>query len=157
MVETGILSNNMKSSLSNAILGHIYWHPPLIRHYTKSWPYYRLWPYNRLWLYNLIPRGFRRTFVLSVFSQQRKLIPPDTRPCPILDMYVLKCWYMSLLNLSWVRALTFEHHLVLVFCLEHTVQSRRIVFSCCFYIIVPSMFHFHVQLSLRSYTKLNTF
>ena len=34
---------------------HIQWHPPLIKHFTKSWPCYRIGPYYRFWRYYLIP------------------------------------------------------------------------------------------------------
>ena len=37
------------SQMSQDILGHDYiqWHPPLIRHFTKSWPCYRTGPFYR--------------------------------------------------------------------------------------------------------------
>ena len=55
------------------ILGHdhIQWHPPLIRHFTKSWPCYRTGPYHRVWRYYLIPGDFHWTFATDAASQQR--------------------------------------------------------------------------------------
>ena len=48
-----ISSNIMKplSQMLHDILGldHIQWHPPLISHFTKSWPCYRTGPYYRFW------------------------------------------------------------------------------------------------------------
>ena len=48
MVATGMLLNKTKTPLPNVAcnLGTWpQWHPPLIRHYTNSWPSYRAWPY----------------------------------------------------------------------------------------------------------------
>ena len=47
------------SQVLHDILGHdhIQWYPPLIRHFTNSWPYYRTGSYCRFWRYYLIPSG----------------------------------------------------------------------------------------------------
>ena len=79
----GDLIKNYEVSLSqilHGILGHdhIQRHPPLIRHFTKSWPCYRAAPYYRLVPYYQILGGFPRTFALDAASQQIMLSPPDT-------------------------------------------------------------------------------
>ena len=73
------------SQISHDILGHdhLQWHPPLIRHFTKSWSCYRTEPYHRFWRYYLIPVGFHGAFDTIAASQQRTLTPPDTWSCPI--------------------------------------------------------------------------
>ena len=78
------------SQMSHDILGHyhIQWHPPLIRHFTLTWLYYRTRPYYSLWRHYLIPGGFHRTFATGAASQQRTLIPSDTWSCPILDLHL---------------------------------------------------------------------
>ena len=64
---------------------HIQWHPPLIRHFTKPWPYYRTGPYYHFWRYYLIPGGIHRIFATDAACQQTTLTPPDTWSCPIWD------------------------------------------------------------------------
>ena len=54
----GFLSKMLHDILGHA---HIQWHPPFIRHFTKSWPCYRTGPYYRFWRYYLIPGGVHRT------------------------------------------------------------------------------------------------
>ena len=58
------------SQMLHAILGHyhIQWHPPLMKHVTKLWPYYRLSPYHQ------IPGSFHRTFETGAASEQRALL-----------------------------------------------------------------------------------
>ena len=70
---------------------HIQWLPPMIRHFTKSWPCYQIWPFNRFWRYYLIPGNFYRTFATGAASQQRTLTSPDTWSCPIWDLHLFNC------------------------------------------------------------------
>ena len=75
------------SQMLHVILGHdhIKWHPPLIRHFTKSWPFYPTRLYYRFWCNFLIPGGFNRTFATGAASQQRTLTPWS---CPIWDLHL---------------------------------------------------------------------
>ena len=88
------------SQMLHDILGQ--WDPPLIRHFTKSWPCYRSRPYYRLDVY-LIPGGFQRTFATYAASQQRMLTHPVTWSCPISDFHVFSYWDHSFINLSCLR------------------------------------------------------
>ena len=67
---------------------HIQWHPPLIRHFTQSWPWYRTRPYHRFLRYYLIPGGFHRTFATGAASQEKTLTPSDTWSCPTWDLHL---------------------------------------------------------------------
>ena len=84
MVDTGILSNNMKFPLTN-----IKWH-------SVTWPYTMTTPYwsdvvpNSTFYQNLC--GFHRTFATGVACRHGTLIPPDTWSCPIWDLQMFFCW-----------------------------------------------------------------
>ena len=77
--------------------------PQLIRHFDKSWLWYRTGLFNRLWRYYLILGGFYRTFVTGAASKQRTLTPPDAWSCHIWDLHLFLCWDHSLQSLSYFQ------------------------------------------------------
>ena len=70
---------------------HIQWHPPLLGHYTNSWPLL-IWTLLTNLTFYLIVQGFHRTYATGAACQQRTLTPPDTWSCPTLG---LACVLMS--------------------------------------------------------------
>ena len=88
VVNMGISSNIIKSpsprcymTLWDMII-YIQWHPPLIRHFTKSWPCYRTGPYYRFWRYYLIPGGFHRTLQRVQLANRWRLLLRTPGPVP---------------------------------------------------------------------------
>ena len=70
---------------------HIQWHPPLIGHYTNSWPLL-IWTLLSNLTFYLIVQGFHRTYAMDAACQQRTLTPPGTWSGPTLG---LACVLMS--------------------------------------------------------------
>ena len=92
MVDTGILSNNMKFPLTD-----VKWH-------SVTWPYTMTTPYwsdcvPNSTFYRIL-RGFHRTFATGVACRQGTLTPPDTCPVPLGLAYVLLVETNSFPNLS---------------------------------------------------------
>ena len=105
------------SQMLHDILGHnhIQWHPPLIKHFTKSWACYRTGSYYRFWRYYLILGAFHRTFATGAASLYRTLNPRDTWSYPIL---------------------------VLVFVLMLRLFIRELVMSTDLFTDIPRYFYF---------------
>ena len=117
-----------KDSMLHDILGHdhIQWHPRLISHFNKSWPYYQTWPYHRFWRYYLIPGGFHRTFAKIAASQMRRLTPPD-----IWDLNSFLCFNLdhSFLNLPCLRTFwdsNIPRYMYLYFAWDKITVIRRV-------------------------------
>ena len=89
---------------------HIYWHPHLIRHYIYLWPYYRTGAYYWLWYYYQVP------IAMGAASEQRTLTPPDTRSCPIWDLYLFLSLDHFLLNFLCFRTSNFYYPSILRCC-----------------------------------------
>ena len=84
MVDTGILSNNMKFPSHKCLMTFfdltIYNDNPLLIRLCTELDF----------LPNL--SGFHRTFALGVACRQGTLTPPDTWSCPIWDLQMFFCW-----------------------------------------------------------------
>ena len=127
MVDMEISSKIMKSPLENGTWysgtwSSIQWHPPLIRHFTISWPCYRTGPYYRFWCYNLIPGDFHTTlqrvrlllllplFCIPPLEYYRRLANRGRlliqTPGPV-SIWTCICsnWDHSLLSLSCLRTI----------------------------------------------------
>ena len=113
---------------------HIQWHPPMIGHYTDSWPLL-IWTLLPNLTFNLIVQGIHRTYATGAACQQRTLTPPDTWSCPHFGTCM--CSNVET-NLSWTclvsGLLNFEHPSVLFFCLLATPTDRpkSIGITCVF-------------------------
>ena len=100
MVNIGILSKNIRSSLSQIFHDmkehDRKWYHPLIRHYINLRPGYRTEPYYRIGPYNQILGGFHRTLAMGATSRQKTVIPPVTWSCPTLGLArALMLWPIS--------------------------------------------------------------
>ena len=62
---------------------HLPWHPPLVRHYTNTWPFYWSGPYYWIWHFTSL-REVSIEHLQRV--RQRTLSPPDTLSCPTLGL-----------------------------------------------------------------------
>ena len=82
--------------------------PPLIRLYTKPWPYYRSRPFTEFW-------GFHWIFAAGVACRQGTLTSPDTWSRAILDLHMFYLLRPILFpNLSLIFwTMYFEHPSVL--------------------------------------------
>ena len=118
MVDTKILSNNMKFEMKHDILEHdqMQWHPPLIRHYTYSWP-----------CLNLVTEAdiFTELRVVSIEHLQRarhanrgRLLLCIPRPLQFWDLHNLNVETSPSDSCHAFRFLNFEYPLLLLFCLN---------------------------------------
>ena len=95
---------------------YIQWHPPLIRHFTKSWPCYRTWPYNRFWRYYLTLGGLYRTSQRERLANRGHLLLWTPSPVPFRTCI---CSNIKTIHSELVMStdlLSFEHPSILLFC-----------------------------------------
>ena len=113
---------------------HIQWNHLLIRHFNKSWPFYKTWPCYCLCRYYLILGGFHGTFATGVASRQRTLTPQNPGPVPFVFMLrpFIPEHGMSL------DLLKFEHPSVLLFCFASFVYLHANEYNICKFYTLPS-------------------
>ena len=114
MVDTGILSNNMRYPspecnttfwMMTIYSDTLYWSG-----FTQFFTLLLIWILLHVpnLTFNLIARGFNRTFETGLACRQRTLTPPDTWSCKCSNVLSWTCLVSGLLS--------FEHPSVLSFC-----------------------------------------
>ena len=124
MVDTGILSNNMKFPLTN-----VKWH-------SVTWPYTMTTPYWSDFVPNYrILSGFHGKFATGVACRQGTLTPPDTWSRPFGTCICSTCWDQSFSELVvilpdyalWISLGTFS--------ILHCIVPVRALYVCVLFSI----------------------
>ena len=144
MVDTGTLSNNMKSSLWNVTL------------HSGAWPYtvtpficqtYRLFVTSLSPYWTLLPTlaFFTEFREVSIEHMQRvrhanrgRLLLWAPGPVPFYDLHVFLRWNQSLPNLWFFSTSCFKHPSVLLFCL----QKCKMYEDCKLLVLYATLFGF---------------
>ena len=127
IVDMAISSNIMKSPSPKCCMtfghNHIQWHPPLIRHFTKSWPYYRFWRHY------LIPERFHRTFATGAVGNGERLLLQTPGPVRFGTCIYLRLRRFFPEVVMSTDLLTFEHPSVLLFCSWYVSNGTSVELS----------------------------
>ena len=90
------------SQMLHAILEHdnIQWHPPLIRHYTNLWTYYRTGPNYWNWHCYQISGGFHRTLQRLRLANRGRLLLRTHGPVSFRNLLMLRPFSPELVMFS---------------------------------------------------------